>query len=124
MSKWLEDVVQQKVRQETAALSDESSRTQDKELHIPVVLSLLSGRKILEACEKMESCGKVTAESFINYKVIPFSVKLCYQFDFLPPQKQISYNPMDKFRGDNLSQVITIHPYYWHSWVVVQQQSS
>ncbi|PNF16103.1 Nuclear pore complex protein Nup98-Nup96 [Cryptotermes secundus] len=57
VSKWLEDVVQQKVRQETAALSDESSKTQDKEHHIPVVLSLLSGRKILEACEKMEGCG-------------------------------------------------------------------
>lgn len=61
VSEWLEDVVQQKVRQETAAFSDESSKTRDKEHHIPVVLSLLSGRKILEACEKMQSCGKVAA---------------------------------------------------------------
>jgi hypothetical protein len=61
VSRWLEDVVQQKVRQETAALSEESSRTRDKEHHIPVVLSLLSGRKILEACNELQSCGKVAA---------------------------------------------------------------
>jgi hypothetical protein len=82
VSEWLEDVVQQKVRQETAGLLDESSRTRDKEHHIPVVLSLLSGRKILEACKKMQSCGKVTAESFISYRVIPFPVKLRITFDF------------------------------------------
>lgn len=71
MSEWLEDVVQQKVRQETAALTDEFSRTQDKEQHIPVILSLLSGRKILEACEKMHSCGKVSVFKLIlNYLLV------------------------------------------------------
>jgi len=60
VSEWLEDVVQQKVRQETAALQDEPSGTQDKECHIPTVFSLLSGRKILEACQKTQDCGKVT----------------------------------------------------------------
>lgn len=60
VSEWLEDVVQQKVRQETAALLDESCGTQDKEHHIATVFSLLSGRKILEACQKTQECGKVT----------------------------------------------------------------
>jgi hypothetical protein len=59
VSEWLEDVVQQKVRQETAALLDEPG-TQDKEHHISTVFSLLSGRKILEACQKTQDCGKVT----------------------------------------------------------------
>lgn len=58
VSEWLEDVVQQRVRQETATLLDESSKAQDKEHHIPAILSLLSGRKVLEACEKTQDCGK------------------------------------------------------------------
>jgi hypothetical protein len=60
VSEWLEDVVQQKVKQEIATLLDESSKTQDKEHHIPAVLSLLSGKKILEACQKAQDSGKVT----------------------------------------------------------------
>jgi len=66
VSEWLEDVVQQKVRQETAALLDETSGPQDKERHIPTVLSLLSGRKILEACQKTQDCGKVTEFQIIG----------------------------------------------------------
>lgn len=60
VSEWLEDVVHQKVRQEIAALLDEPSGTQDKEHHISAVLSLLSGRKILEACQNTQDCGNVT----------------------------------------------------------------
>lgn len=67
VSEWLEDVVQPKVRQETAKLLDESSRVQDKEHHIPAVLSLLSGRKILEACKKTQDCGKVNFKCLLNY---------------------------------------------------------
>ena len=66
VSEWLEDVVQQKVRQETAALLDEPSGTQDKEHHISTILSLVSGRKILEACLKTQDCGKVTEFQIIG----------------------------------------------------------
>jgi hypothetical protein len=48
------------VRQEIAALLDEPSGTQDKEHHVSAVLSLLSGRKILEACQNTQDCGNVT----------------------------------------------------------------
>lgn len=70
VSEWLEEDVQQKVRQETAALLDESSGTQDKEHHISAVLSLLSGRKILEACQKTQDCGKVTESKLLVNKLL------------------------------------------------------
>ncbi|XP_069679986.1 nuclear pore complex protein Nup98-Nup96 isoform X2 [Periplaneta americana] len=57
VSEWLEDVVQMKVRQETASILDDPSKIHDKEDHIPAVLSLLSGRKILDACQRTQDSG-------------------------------------------------------------------
>ena len=59
MSEWLEEVVKEKVKQETAALRDKFTNTQHAEQHIPLVFSLLSGRKILEACQQTQDSGKI-----------------------------------------------------------------
>ncbi|KAJ9574028.1 hypothetical protein L9F63_008554, partial [Diploptera punctata] len=54
VSEWLEDVLSNTVKQETATLLE---NPHDDEHHIPVVLSLLTGRKILDACQQTQQSG-------------------------------------------------------------------
>ncbi|XP_066999571.1 nuclear pore complex protein Nup98-Nup96 [Anabrus simplex] len=57
VSEWLESVVLPYVKRETSQILGQIGNPDDKEHHVPAILSYLSAKNLMEACEKAQNYG-------------------------------------------------------------------